>query len=151
MSKRKSATPAMKTYILTMKDDTRRKITIPADWTLTFGALFPSKDSNGGRSALRIYESKTKQRACISDVMEFRDDSLEMQIETVQNNTHMGRVDTPVGEQTVGINVQTKKWVDPDNAEQMTKAQVEPLRLGMRENAAQAERAFDLASPEKRR
>lgn len=57
------------------------RLTIPASYRITFGYFNPGIQGNDGsryhphtnRSALRLWESKEKQRACFMDVVEFRD------------------------------------------------------------------------------
>jgi len=54
------------------------KVTIPADWKVTFGKqLGAVRDYDGGRE-LRIYEADTKQRACFTGVQSFRDLSIPL-------------------------------------------------------------------------
>jgi hypothetical protein len=59
------------------------RITIPADWKVTFGAFQQgggNKYDTGDRSAaLRIYESESMQRACFRDVRSFRDLSIPLE------------------------------------------------------------------------
>lgn len=69
-----------KSYILTMRDKTKRKITIPAHWKLTFGSLIPYSGRPGSGDptpALRVYEgNKENLRAAFRDVMEFCDSDI---------------------------------------------------------------------------
>lgn len=87
MAAKKAKPAGSKSYILTMRDKTQRKITIPAHWKLTFGALIPYSNGphRGGATdptpALRVYEgTKENLRAAFRDVMEFRDESIELSV-----------------------------------------------------------------------
>jgi hypothetical protein len=64
------------------------KVTIPADWKVTFGKqLGVARDYDGGRE-LRIYEGESKQRACFTGVQSFRDLSIPLtRIITSENGT----------------------------------------------------------------
>jgi hypothetical protein len=71
-----------KTYEIVMTDGTRQRITIPATWKVSFGAIVPAsaKSSalsyNGAGWGLRIWEATDKQRAVYSGVAEFHDVSI---------------------------------------------------------------------------
>lgn len=54
------------------------KITIPADWKVTFGKAMQGRgyESDPDGRELRIYECETKQRACFTGVRSFRDLSI---------------------------------------------------------------------------
>lgn len=56
------------------------KITIPADWKVTFGKPLGGRgfDSAGDERELRLYESGTQQRACFTRVKSFRDLSIPL-------------------------------------------------------------------------
>lgn len=55
------------------------KITIPADWKVTFGKPMGKQyESDPDARELRIYEAETKQRACFTGVLSFRDLSIPM-------------------------------------------------------------------------
>lgn len=110
----------MTTYILNMKDGTRQKITVPSSWKVTFGALFPSKDSNNGRTALRFWEGSKDsghQRAVIADVDSYRDESLNIQVEVTRSQDQVGRVEVPGGEKQVIMRAEVKEWIHPDRPE----------------------------------
>jgi hypothetical protein len=66
----------------TMLVETRKekfKITIPADWKVTFGKPMQGRGYEDENSReLRIYEAETKQRACFTGVLSFRDLSIPM-------------------------------------------------------------------------
>lgn len=56
------------------------KITIPADWKVTFGKAMQGRgyESDPDGRELRIYECETKQRACFTGVRSFRDLSIQV-------------------------------------------------------------------------
>ena len=81
--KKTNETKEMKTYLLRGSDGTKR-ITIPAEWKITYGKLHGGREENGKWSGgsgqpnvLRIYESKEKQRAIFTNIVEFRDTSIK--------------------------------------------------------------------------
>jgi len=63
------------------EDGTRKQITVPSSWKVTFGPLVKRKSGSGGRPtdfanqmpiALRFYESETKQRAIFTNSEELQ-------------------------------------------------------------------------------
>ena len=56
----------MKTYILELKEGGQKKVTVPANWKLTFGPICPgSKDgsyNSGGAVALPFYSGNNKKK-----------------------------------------------------------------------------------------
>lgn len=116
VAKKVDATPATKTYVLKLKDDSVKKVTVPASWKVTFGALVPgSKDHNGSTTALRFYEGKDQQRACFVGVVEFRDSSLEVldRIEDVQTEI-IEKADGEGNMKNYTVEARETKWVNPD-------------------------------------
>jgi len=83
------------------------KVTIPAEWKVTFGAFQMAGGRYGehpsGSPALRIYEAENKQRACFVGVRCFRDMSIPL-------------------ERTV-LNGDTISWVEDDGTTRMTQRQ----------------------------
>lgn len=59
------------------------RITIPADWKITFGPVAPGSKV-GGAMALRLWESETKQRACYVNVESFRDVSIVASVRAIR-------------------------------------------------------------------
>lgn len=118
-----------KTYILTMKDGSRQKITVPADWKVTFGALYPGKELNSGRSAIRFWEgNKDNQRAVFTDVEAFRDTDIGIEVETVRTHEQGIQAHTDLGEKTIVVRGEVREWVNPDDPK-ACKAAPEFLRL----------------------
>lgn len=62
------------------------KITIPADYKVTFGGFNQGGKYPDGTAALRIYEAENKQRACFKGVFAFFDTSLPIEREVIQEN-----------------------------------------------------------------
>lgn len=62
----------------TKKEELR--VTIPADYKVTFGPVQPGSRGYGDEgNCLRIYESETKQRAVFVNVVSFRDLSIPVE------------------------------------------------------------------------
>ncbi len=106
----------VKTYMLSMRDGSRQKVTVPAKWRVTFGALYPGKEGNSGKSALRFWEgNKENQRAVFTEVESFRDMSIQIEVEQTQSNEHVGIVKTELGDKNVVMRAEVKQWVNPDD------------------------------------
>ncbi len=73
----------MKRFILECQNNVLRRIEIPASWKITFGPMIPGAIESHHKVrqtwALRIYETKEKQRAIFTDVLSFRDDSISIE------------------------------------------------------------------------
>jgi len=103
------------TYIITKRDDTRLKITVPTSWKVTFGLFAPGSQSNGGKSALRFYEgSKENQRAVFMDVESFRDASITIEEEISKTQDEMLSKETPEGLKHFVVSATVKEWRNPD-------------------------------------
>lgn len=62
-----------RTLLVTETNGKQFKITIPADYKVTFGKQPGSRDYDAASASLRIYENESKQRACFIGVRSFRD------------------------------------------------------------------------------
>lgn len=71
MATRKEA--GTRTLLVEEQSGSQFKITIPADYKVTFGS---PGNRNCGPGELRIYENEKQQRACFVSVRSFRDLSL---------------------------------------------------------------------------
>lgn len=112
MTKRRSSDQQV-TYLFLMDDNSERKVTVPADWNVTFGALIPGSQSNAGRIALRIWKGK-QQKAVFEGVKGFRDMSIpiEEKITKTQAETYYkGEGDN---RKAVNVEVAASEWVNPD-------------------------------------
>lgn len=116
MAKAKKSNMPTKTYILELKGGNTRKITIPADWKLTYGNVVPFTERGSGHGvALRIYEgNKENLRAVMTDVAAIRDSSIDIieKRHTVQRKT--AQKETPKGMKDVVIEARMTEWVNPD-------------------------------------
>jgi len=78
--------PAIRTYEVLTRDLGQFRLSIPEDWKVTYGPVVGAK-SNGGSyhgNALRVWESDTKQRVMIMDVIQFCDLSVQVQIRAIR-------------------------------------------------------------------
>lgn len=105
----------MKTYLLKMKTGKEQRITIPEDWKLTFGPLLPGQNSINQRPALRIYETKEKQRACFNDVEWFRDEDIKVEEKITRTQGKKVCQAGPDGNRDVVVEARFTEWVDPDD------------------------------------
>lgn len=109
-----------KTYIITHEDGTRRKITVPESWKVTFG---PATRGDRGQSrsgslkmpmALRFYESDTKQRAIFTDVVSFRDSSIKIEEEKIHVEEKDGYTECEGVRKRTTFQATVKEWINPD-------------------------------------
>jgi hypothetical protein len=116
------------TYLLEMKDGSQRKICIPTNWVLTFGALIPGSQNNNGRMGLRIRKGQ-QQMAVFQDVESFRNTAIEIEerITTVKEETFF----KGDGENRKAVVVEGKvhEWVNPDAPRPQAQESVAQLRV----------------------
>lgn len=103
--------------ILTMQDGTQKKLEIPSDWKVTFGALVPGQKESAGRLGLRLWsgsKGREMQHAVFTNVESFRDAEIALleQVEETQSETFVRQGDES-GE-AIQAEVKVKKWVNPD-------------------------------------
>lgn len=120
-----------RTYLLEMNNGTRKKVTVPDAWRVTFGPLVPgSKDGSvNSRQAicLRFYEGadagKGKQHAVFTNVESFRVlDEISIEEERIESREEtLVRQGDESGEQVV-VRAEAKTWVNPDAPKQQTSA-----------------------------
>jgi hypothetical protein len=120
--------------LLVMQDGTQKKIEIPDDWKVTFGALIPGQKESAGKIGLRLWSGKKgqeMQHAVFTDVSSFRDMSFDIleQVEERQTETFVKQGDES-GE-AIHADVRVKKWVNPDEvkSERQTQREVRPGSL----------------------
>lgn len=109
-------------YLLEMKDGTRKKVTVPATWKVTFGPVCPgSKDgrlNSQGGLALRFYEGadagKGKQHAVFMDVESFRDTSIDIMEEVVESKQETVMRQGEHGGESFIVEAKAKTWRNPD-------------------------------------
>lgn len=109
-----------RTYLVTMKDDTKKKITVPDTWKVTFGPVHPGSERNTGHQgiALRFWAGNTKtgqQMAVFTDVASFRTlDDMQILEEVVERKREtFVRQGDESGEQVVA-EAAVRTWVNPD-------------------------------------
>lgn len=126
-----------KTILMNLKDGTKRKITIPKDWKVTFGTLIPGgkNEVNPERGlALRVYSGSTKeqQHAVFTDVVSFRDTSILIEEEKIETKDQAAYVEVPgEGRQVVNVEAKIRTWVNPDDPKQAPRKEFTQLpRLG---------------------
>ena len=101
------------TYLLEMDDGDQKRITIPDDWTVTFGALIPGQQTNSGRLGLRFWKGK-QQKALFQGVKSFRDMSIvieERRTTTKEETYYKGNEEN---RKAVVVQQQAHEWVNPD-------------------------------------
>ena len=129
-----------RTYLLEMYDGSKRKITVPASWKVTFGpAAVPRTAPSGNKAfsgnankmpmAIRFYESKDQQRAIFTDVVNFRDMSIPILEERVEVKTKRGTLSVDGANRNVSMNATIKQWLNPDedNEEQNPLLDFDPM------------------------
>lgn len=111
-----------KTYILELTNGNTRRITIPANWKMTFGSTVPHVPRSGnyggaeGGVALRLYEgTKENLRAVMRDVMSIRDADIEIMEKRTSVKRQAAQKQTPQGMKDVVVEARMTEWVNPDN------------------------------------
>lgn len=124
-----------KTLLLTMRDGTQKKITIPREWKVTFGPLVPgSKDASvnsGGATALRLWsgsKGSEVQHAVFTNVESFRDMSIRVMEQVTKTQTEHYRKADDENAEAVAVEVAVKEWVNPDEPKAAPEVQRTPER-----------------------
>ena len=112
----------MITYLVEFTNDTKKKITVPETWKVTFGPVVRSlanKNVSGdwrdkNPVALRFYESDTKQRAIFTNVKSFRDMSIKILEEEVTTKDKVGKMTIDGASKNVSVKAEMREWVNPD-------------------------------------
>lgn len=131
-----TAEPGKRTYLLEMKDGTRKKITVPDTWKVTFGPVHPGSERNTGHQgiALRFWAGSTKtgqQMAVFTEVASFRTlNDMQILEEVVERKREtFVRQGDESGEQVVA-EAAVRTWADPD-APKQSKSAFEPAGKGL--------------------
>jgi hypothetical protein len=108
--------PEMKTFLMELKGGKLRRVTVPATWKVTFGPLVPSEVRHGDvrTFALRFYETKEQQRAVFTDVVSFRDMSLEVEERVSKVKQKMVHKEAPGGRREMMVEARITEWRNPD-------------------------------------
>lgn len=111
-----------KTYVLELKNGSQRKLTVPADWRVTFGPTVPFERKSGGGFgnggdgiwALRLYEAKDKLRAIFTDVRAFRDTDIKLMEKRTRVKRQVLEKESRKGGKQVVAEARIEEWADPD-------------------------------------
>jgi hypothetical protein len=113
-----------KTYLIEFENKTRKKITVPETWKVTFGPSVagPQKPVPGYQHkmpmALRFYETAEKQRAIFTDVISFRDMSIEIEEEVTSTQEKQGFMECDGVRKATTFQAKTREWVNPDRPQE---------------------------------
>jgi len=108
------------TYLLEMKSGTQKKITVPSNWTLTFGALVPGAQSHGGKLGLRLWGPGKVQKAVFQDVESFRDIAMKLEERITTTKQEMYRKGDGEQAKEVILEAVVHEWVNPDAPKERT-------------------------------
>jgi hypothetical protein len=98
--------------------DHARRLTIPATWKVTFGAIVPSeKAASAGTNGwgLRIYEAQDKQRAVFTGVQNFYDIGILQQVHAIRKYGTEDWYEDDGSWTDERADLVEFKWVDADN------------------------------------
>lgn len=113
-------TTETKTYVLSLSNNRQKRITVPANWKVTFGPLVPGGRYEGGQGlALRFYASKDDQRAVFTKVEEFRDTSIPILERVTKTQKRRSQKDTPEGKKDFIVEARITEWNDPDAPDEL--------------------------------
>lgn len=107
----------MKTYILDLRGDGQRRITVPASWKVTFGPIVPGARADRrdvGTLALRFYEGKDQQRAIFTDVRSFRDSSIKLEEKITKIQEKVLHAETDDGVKNYVVQAKESSWRNAD-------------------------------------
>lgn len=117
-----STSPKMKTYLIEFENKRRQRITVPETWKVTFGpAVAGSNKPTPGYNhkmpmALRFYETANQQRAIFTDVVAFRDLSIQVEEERTNVQEKTGYIEVDGTRKATTFQARTMEWVNPDVA-----------------------------------
>lgn len=121
-----TSTPSVanKTYLVRRHSEGLLKVTVPANWRVTFGPIVAGNSRhgyNGGEACLRFYESKDQVRAIFTNVTEFRDLSIPVLKRFVEKRAKNEHEIKKNGEKHSGEKVEHVTWInegDPADADE---------------------------------
>lgn len=121
MTKEK-APEGKRTYLIEFENGKKKKITVPDTWKVTFGPAVVGGGENRTGSqrykmpmAIRFYESDKQQRAIFTNVLNFRDMSIDVQEERVITQMKDGFMEVDGSRKKMAVKTEVKEWVDPDD------------------------------------
>lgn len=109
-------TEKTKTLLVQMRDAKDRKITIPEDWTITFGPIAVGARSDGNSAhVLRLYADAGKKhlKAVFRNVTSFHEEGIDIREKVVRKKNKSFRRAGMKGDQTYSAEVRQTSWVDP--------------------------------------
>ena len=131
-----TAPDPQKTYVLELKNGGQRRLTVPANWKVTFGPTVPfeRKGAGGYRGdegtwSLRLYEGSDKLRAIFTDVRAFRDTSIVITEKRIRTKRQTVDKASTKGGKTVIAEARIEEWVDPDSPDTDDKTPTEYMKL----------------------
>lgn len=107
------------TYVLVMSDKSLRKITVPKEWTITYGQLMPgiSKNDRYNQGAagygVRFYEGKKttgKAMAAIGGVIEFYPDTIAISEQVIETKRQSYGDSAPEGFKNSTVEAKVVSW-----------------------------------------
>ena len=105
-----------KTLILEMNKGDDRKVTIPADWTITFGPIGVGARHDGNSThVLRLYEDagKKKLKAVFRNITAFHEEGIQILEKVVRKKNKTFKRKERNGEKTYAAEVRQTTWRDP--------------------------------------
>lgn len=139
-----------KTYILDLRNGDIRKVTVPANWKLTFGPTIPYAGKYTGSpegTALRFYEgNKENLRACFTDVKAFRDAAIPVLEKRTQVQHQVLQKHTKAGMKNVEVAASVTEWVNPDEIDEETEGKDNPFLALLNQTSGDEEKS-DFLSP----
>lgn len=111
-----------KTLILEIKGGKERRMTIPADWVITFGPVAVGARFNGDDSVncLRLYSDvkKTQLKAVFRNVVSFFEEGIEIREKVVRKKRKTFTRNEKNGAQSYQAEVRQTTWRDPFSDEE---------------------------------
>jgi len=108
------------TYLIEYENGRKQKVTVPSEWKVTFGPL-AIRGTNSSKPhsqkmpiALRFYEKEKLQKAVFTNVVNFRDMSIEIMEERTNTQHKDGFVSCDGRKKNVSFQATTRQWVNPD-------------------------------------
>lgn len=105
-----------KTLIVEIQNGKDRKITIPADWTITFGPIGVGARNHGeSTNVLRFYAdaSKKQLKAVFRNVICFHEEGIQIREKVVRKKNKTFKRQEKNGEQSYQAEVRQTTWRDP--------------------------------------
>lgn len=108
-----------KVLVMELSGKRQRKITVAAHCKVTFGPVNPGSHSNrDGEYCLRVYDTAERQLAAFTDVIAFRDESIDVLERVTSTKAQRVYRDTPNGRKEAVAEVTVTEWRNPDKPEE---------------------------------